>query len=67
MTREASGVVSVIVPWNAPVTLLVRSVAPALPPDAVVIKPAPQTPLTNAAVMACFHESLALLNHQLSE
>lgn len=55
MTREASGVVSVIVPWNAPVTLLVRSVAPALAAGcSVVIKPAPQTPLTNAAVMACF-------------
>ena len=56
MTREPAGVVSVIVPWNAPVTLLVRSVAPALASGcAVVIKPAPQTPLTNAAVMACFN------------
>ncbi len=55
MTREPAGVVSVIVPWNAPVTLLVRSVAPALAAGcAVVIKPAPQTPLTNAAVIACF-------------
>ncbi|KMW57190.1 Aldehyde dehydrogenase [Candidatus Rhodobacter oscarellae] len=55
MTREPAGVVSVIVPWNAPVTLLVRSVAPALAAGcAVVVKPAPQTPLTNAAVMACF-------------
>ena len=55
MTREASGVVAVIVPWNAPVTLLVRSVAPALAAGCtVVIKPAPQTPVTNAAVMACF-------------
>lgn len=55
ITREPSGVVSVIVPWNAPVTLLVRSVAPALAAGcSVVIKPAPQTPLTNAAVMACF-------------
>lgn len=55
MTREASGVASVIVPWNAPVTLLVRSVAPALAAGCtVVVKPAPQTPLTNAAVMACF-------------
>ncbi|MDE2793125.1 MAG: aldehyde dehydrogenase family protein [Paracoccaceae bacterium] len=55
MTREPSGVVSVIVPWNAPVTLLVRSAAPALAAGcSVVIKPAPQTPLTNASVMACF-------------
>ena len=58
MTREPSGVVSVIVPWNAPVTLLVRSVAPALAAGcSVVIKPAPHTPLTNAAVMACFHDA----------
>lgn len=55
MTREPSGVVSAIVPWNAPVALLVRSAAPALAAGcAVVVKPAPQTPLTNAAVMACF-------------
>ena len=55
MTREPAGVVSVIVPWNAPVTLLVRSVAPVTAADAsVVVKPAPQTPLTNAVVMACF-------------
>ena len=61
MTREPSGVVSVIVPWNAPVTLLVRSVAPALAAGcAVVIKPAPQTPLTNAAIIACFHDAPSL-------
>ena len=48
-----------IVPWNAPVTLLVRSVAPALAAGCtIVIKPAPQTPLINAEIVACF-ESLA--------
>lgn len=61
MTREPSGVVSVIVPWNAPVTLLVRSIAPALAAGCtVVIKPAPQTPFTNAAVMECFAALKAL-------
>ena len=61
MTREPSGAVSVIVPWNAPMTLLLRSVAPALAAGCVVvIKPAPQTPLTNAAVMACFHDAPSL-------
>ena len=61
MTREAAGVVSVIVPWNAPVTLLVRSVAPALAAGCtLVIKPAPQTPLTHAAVIACFDAIAAL-------
>ncbi|MBY6160340.1 aldehyde dehydrogenase family protein [Mameliella alba] len=61
ITREPSGVVSVIVPWNAPVTLLVRSVAPALAAGcSVVIKPAPQTPLTNAIVMECFEAAASL-------
>ena len=55
LTREPSGVVAVIVPWNAPVTLLVRSVAPALAAGCtVVIKPAPQTPLVSAEVMGVF-------------
>ena len=63
MTREASGVASVIVPWNAPVTLLVRSVAPALAAGCTVVtKPASQTPLTNAAVMACFESVPSLPN-----
>ena len=52
--REPAGVVAVIVPWNAPATLLVRSLAPALAAGCtVVIKPAPQTPLINAALMEC--------------
>ena len=58
LTREAAGVVAVIVPWNAPVTLLVRSVAPALAAGcSVVVKPAPQTPLVNAEVIRCFDET----------
>ncbi len=57
LTREPAGVVAVIVPWNAPVTLFVRSVAPALAAGCtVVVKPAPQTPLINAEIMRCFHE-----------
>lgn len=57
LTREASGVAAVIVPWNAPVTLLVRSVAPALAAGCtVVIKPAPQTPLINSEILRCFDE-----------
>ena len=52
--REPAGVVAVIVPWNAPATLLVRSLAPALAAGcACIIKPAPQTPLINAALMEC--------------
>ena len=61
LTREAAGVAAIIVPWNAPVTLLVRSVAPALAAGCtVVIKPAPQTPIVNAHVVACFHEISSL-------
>ena len=52
--REPAGVAGIIVPWNAPVTLLVRSLAPALAAGCTcVIKPAPQTPLVNAAVVEC--------------
>ncbi|WP_114965658.1 aldehyde dehydrogenase family protein [Alkalilacustris brevis] len=52
LAREPAGVAAVIVPWNAPVTLLVRSLAPALAAGCtVIVKPAPQTSLVNAAVM----------------
>ena len=55
LTREPSGVAAIVVPWNAPVTLLVRSLAPALAAGcAAVLKPASQTPLTNSAVVSCF-------------
>ncbi len=51
--REAAGVAAIIVPWNAPVTLLVRSLAPALAAGcAVVVKPAPQTTLINHLVLS---------------
>lgn len=50
--REAVGVAAVIVPWNAPVTLLMRSLAPALAAGCTaVIKPAGQVPLTHARIM----------------
>jgi betaine-aldehyde dehydrogenase len=52
--REAAGVAAVIVPWNAPVTLLMRSLAPALAAGCTaVIKPAQQTPLVHAKLMDC--------------
>lgn len=52
MTREPAGVAAIIVPWNAPVTLLVRSLGPALAAGCTtVIKPAHQTPLVHAKVM----------------
>lgn len=52
LSREAAGVAAIIVPWNAPVTLLVRSLAPALAAGCtVVIKPANQTALINRAIL----------------
>ncbi|MBY4891826.1 aldehyde dehydrogenase family protein [Rhodobacteraceae bacterium N5(2021)] len=52
--REAAGVTAIVVPWNAPVTLLVRSLAPALAAGCTcVIKPAAQTPLVHARIMQC--------------
>lgn len=52
--REAAGVAAIIVPWNAPVTLLMRSLAPALAAGCTaLIKPALQTPLVHARIMEC--------------
>lgn len=48
---EPAGVVAVIVPWNAPVALFARSLAPALAAgNAVVAKLPAQTAITNALV-----------------
>lgn len=53
MLREPAGVTGIIVPWNAPVVLLIRSLAPALACGCTaVVKPAPQTALITAAVLA---------------
>lgn len=61
MHREAAGVAAIIVPWNAPVTLLVRSLGPALAAGCTcVIKPAHQTPLIHQRVMECLHACPAL-------
>lgn len=52
--REAAGVAAIIVPWNAPVTLLIRSLTPALAAGCTcVLKPAAQTPLVHALVLEC--------------
>jgi betaine-aldehyde dehydrogenase len=54
LEREAIGVAAIIVPWNAPVTLLVRSLAPALAAGCtVVIKAAHQTAPVHQLVMEC--------------
>ena len=51
LEREPIGVVAIIVPWNYPITLLMRDMAPALAAgNAVIVKPASQT---SGATMAC--------------
>ncbi len=50
--REPVGVVAVITPWNWPITLLVRSLAPALAAgNTCVVKPASLTPAITLAVL----------------
>jgi len=52
LSSEPLGVSVIIVPWNAPITLLVRSLAPALAAGCtVVIKPAEQTSIINSKVI----------------
>jgi len=54
LSREACGVAAIITPWNAPVTLLVRSLAPALAAGCTtVIKPSVQTALSHEMVIQC--------------
>lgn len=54
ISREPAGVAAIIVPWNAPVILLIRSLAPALAAGCtVVIKAAHQTSMVNQLVLEC--------------
>ena len=53
--KSPVGVVGAISPWNFPLVLAVRKVAPALAAGCpVVLKPAPQTPLCAVALAECF-------------
>lgn len=59
--REPVGVVGVISPWNFPMLLSQRSVAPALAlGNAVVLKPASDTPLVGALVLAKAFEAAGI-------
>lgn len=59
--REPLGVVGVISPWNFPMLLSQRSVAPALAlGNAVVLKPASDTPLTGGLALAKAFEEAGL-------
>lgn len=55
--REAAGVAGMIIPWNAPVILLIRSLAPAIAAGCTtVIKAAPETALILTAVLRALTE-----------
>lgn len=59
--RVPYGVVGVITPWNSPLVLAVRSVAPALATgNAVVLKPDPHTPVSGGVVLARVFEEAGL-------
>lgn len=61
MYRKPVGVVAVISPWNWPMQLSVRSVAPALAVgNAVVLKPASDTPVTGGLLLAKILEEAGL-------
>jgi acyl-CoA reductase-like NAD-dependent aldehyde dehydrogenase len=57
LAREPVGVAGIIVPWNAPVTLLMRSLAPALAAGCTaVVKSAHQTSVATALALECLSE-----------
>lgn len=59
--REALGVVGVISPWNFPFYLSARSIIPALAlGNGVVVKPASDTPITGALLIAKIIEEAGL-------
>lgn len=56
--QEPLGVVSVITPWNFPISIPVRKIAPALVTgNTVVFKPASDTPLIGLRLTECFQEA----------
>ena len=61
MLKEAAGVAGLIIPWNAPIVLLIRSLAPAMAAGCTsIIKSAPQTTQITAAVLHCLNEVTSL-------
>jgi aldehyde dehydrogenase (NAD+) len=59
--RQPLGVIGVISPWNFPIYLSNRSVAPAIAlGNAVVLKPSQDTPVTGAMLLAKIYEEAGL-------
>lgn len=58
LLRQPIGVAAAITPWNFPLSMITRKIAPAIAAGCtVVIKPAPNTPLSAIKVFECFHEA----------
>ncbi|GAA3391452.1 NAD-dependent succinate-semialdehyde dehydrogenase [Cryptosporangium minutisporangium] len=56
--RQPVGVVAAITPWNYPISMITRKVAPALAAGCtIVLKPAEQTPLCAVAMFQIFHDA----------
>jgi len=56
--RQPVGVVAMVTPWNYPISMLTRKMAPALAAGCtMVLKPAEATPLCAKAVFDIFHEA----------
>lgn len=56
--KQPVGVVAAITPWNFPNAMITRKVAPALAAGcAVVLKPAPETPLSALALAVLAHDA----------
>ena len=56
--KEPVGVVAVITPWNFPLAMIARKIAPALAAGCTVVaKPAEDTPLTALALVYLAHEA----------
>ncbi|MES2631368.1 MAG: NAD-dependent succinate-semialdehyde dehydrogenase [Pseudomonadota bacterium] len=56
--KEPVGVVAAITPWNFPLAMIARKIAPALAAGCTVVaKPAEDTPLTAAALVMLAHEA----------
>src|SRR5690606_25649687 len=56
--RQPVGVVAAITPWNFPLAMITRKVAPALASGCtVILRPASQTPLTALALAKLAHEA----------
>ncbi len=58
LLREPIGVAAAITPWNFPMSMIARKIAPAIAAGCtIIIKPAPDTPLSAIRMFECFHEA----------